>query len=383
MNTRKIAAILVIAGLCAAASPAFAAELVWSWKKGSTHRYRAQSKQTMRMNAGGMKINAKANIDATYAIVVGNVSPDGTAHAQLVIEKFTVKDGRGRLIAGLSSLPPKALSNAVDIDRKGRFVFKDIFYLMVYDSGESLLVSGKVGPNGGSASASAGGQKVTVWAKFNPKTGKLSSGYSVKTMARKKRTVSIRTGGRRVDVVPKQFMEMLRLPDGAVNQGDEVKARIADWQFNTKITKVTKKTASYAVTIRTPGDGTGMNKPGAKVKVKTRGGTATMGGGMMGGMPKGMAGMMGGIPKGAMGGGMPKGAMMGGAPKGAGARAGAPSGMPALKMTGDFTARHNLRKGVMTGIQGRISTSQHTGGMGMMGGSTIDTVTDLVLSRLK
>ena len=66
-----------------------------------------------------------------------------------------------------------------------------------------------------------------------------------------------------------------------------VKARVADWQFNTTARKVDRKIALLDVAIRTPGDGSGLSKPGAKVEIKAGSGAATLGMpgmGAMGGM---------------------------------------------------------------------------------------------------
>ena len=352
----------------AAAAPATAVELNWKWKRGDVHRYRARSNQNVAMDAMGMKIRVKMKIDATFALRVRSVARDGSANADVVVEGFKVTDDKGGTVASVANLPKGAVKTPVRIDKKGNFTFREIVYLLVEDGGASMLVSGSAGPNGSTASATAGGNKVTVWAKFDRKTGRLSGGYSVKNVGRKKSRVAVRSNARRIDVVPKQFLEMLRLPVGPMKKGDDLTTRVADWRIRTKVMQAhAKKGARFEVIIDTPGTGTGLSKPGASVKGKA-GGVA-----VHGAMPA-----MKGIPGvGGMGGMGGMGAMPGmpGAP---GAKAGKSGGMqlPTLRMEGAFEAGFDVRKGWLRKIQGGMKTEQTVPGMGS-GSIVTDTTLDM------
>ena len=161
------------------AQTAKAAELAYKWKAGSTVRFEAKSVDHIDMSAMGMGVKTKLTNTSTFALKVDRVRGDGTAEGALVIERFKVVDDKGRVVGALSDLPKGALKNLVEIDRKGNFKFKEIIYMVVTEKGENLLVSAKVGPNGASGSAQAGGEKMTLHASFDPKTGQLSAGYSI------------------------------------------------------------------------------------------------------------------------------------------------------------------------------------------------------------
>ena len=134
-------------------------------------------------------------------------------------------------VGGYRQVTAKALKQSVDVDPKGRFTFKEVVYMLVDEkSGSSQLVSAKVGPNGASASAQMDGEKVSVYAEFDPKTGTLKGGYKIEKMAEppvKKKKVAVRKDAKKVDLLPTGFLEMLRLPDGPVSIGSKTKAKIA------------------------------------------------------------------------------------------------------------------------------------------------------------
>lgn len=365
---------LIFALILFFAAQAAAVELNWTWKKGDVHRYRTRSTQTVGMDMMGMKVNAKHKIDATFAVRVKSVSRSGDARAELAVEKFVVTDDKGQPIASLAGLSPTAVVTPVIIDKKGHFTFERLVWLVVDDAGGSMLVSASANGSGASASARGGGQEVAVWARFDRKTGKLSAGYSTANVGRKTAKIRVKDNAQRIDLVPRQFLELLRLPVGPINKGDNVKARIADWQITTKVKAVDRKRgAKFEVYIETVGDGSGLSKPGTSVN-GTQGGQKLEAGGAMpamkgipgvGGMPGGLGGMgaMGGMP------GMP----------GAKAPAGGPA-MPTLAMEGAFFCDFDIAAGRLTSIKGGIKTVQTVPGMGA---GKIETDTLLVMERVK
>ena len=346
---------------CILLVPAFAtaAELRYRWQAGQTQRFRVVSNDTTSlkisgiggmggmmggMNAGG---GLTTRMETLFQLQVERVRGDGTAEAVLHIESFKVTDPQGRKLAGIDKLPPKALKQSVDVDPKGRFTFKEVVYMLVDEkSGSSQLVSAKVGPNGASASAQMDGEKVSVYAEFDPKTGTLKGGYKIEKMAEppvKKKKVAVRKDAKKVDLLPTGFLEMLRLPDGPVSIGSKTKAKIANYTMGLQVHGAPGGKLRIASTVGTEGDQPDLSGK-ASVESNEGGGFGMDMGGMMGGMG-GMGGMGDddGSDMAAMGG-----------------------KAPMLKVKGQFDLIFDPKAGRLVSLKGTMDTETSMGGMGSM-----------------
>jgi len=331
--------------LVVAAGSASAVELEYRWKKGKTYRFKTTTQQVVDMKAAGMDMQAKFNGESVFALHVDKVDRAGTAHGVLAIERFEAKTADGRVLAGIGALPKRALVNLVSIDKKGVFAFKEIVYLLVPEQGGAVLASAQVGPNGvsGTASGTIGNEQHTVYAQFDAKTGRLSAGYSVKKLKPKKKRIATLRNASRVDLVPFEFLSMLRLPDGDVTAGTKATMKAAGYEIALTASAADAKTARLKTLISTPGGkGTSATVTGP-------------GGGGMGVQMPDMGDMMGG--GGGMGG-------MGGPPG-----MGNPSSM--LKLDGDFVQDFDVKKGMLAGISGWITSSMAAGPMKVASTATI------------
>lgn len=350
---------LVAAAGFAATSDAAAAELFYTWKKGSQHRFRAQSKDTMNMSTMGMKIAQRTTTDSEFTLKIDRVRPDGTAEGTLSIESFTVRDDSGRVLGTIQGLPPSALKSLVRVDRKGRFTFQEHVYLIV-DEGVNLVATHQVGPNGAVGTANNGEEEITVWATIDPKTGQLAGGASVKKVAKekKKRRVRVRQDKPRVDLVPRMFMELLRLPDGPVGDGDvQVAMNHPNLSNNTRVTAKILDRAPKKTRVKTTFETTSTSRVPTEAPEEDDGATA-MGGGMpdLGGMP-GMGDIdLSGVP--GMGGG------------------GSGSVDTKMQVDGWATIVMNRKAGTLQSLKGRISSKTSMGGM-----ASVDTDSELELTR--
>lgn len=333
------------------AQSATAAELAYQWKAGSTVRFETKSVDHIDISAMGMGVKTKLTNTSTFALQVDRVRGDGTAEGALVIERFKVVDDKGRVVGALSDLPKGALRNLVEIDRKGNFKFKEIIYMIVTEKGENLLVSAKVGPNGASGSAQAGGEKMTLHASFNPKTGQLSAGYSiekVKQPAAKKKKVAVKQDAQKVDILPTKFLEMLKLPEGNVASGHQFSMDVANMKITTTTPSVSAQSATLKTMIRSGKGGIAAGNSMGKMKMDMGGGgmgmdLSDMGMGDMGGM-----GDLGGM--GAMG------------------------GAPEMSMNGDFEAVFLVAKGMLSSMKGSMTSEVK------MSGVSMKTRTDMTLT---
>ena len=313
-------------------APASGADLSYAWKAGSTYRFDAQSDDSFAMEGMGLNTKATFRTHSVFAIQVAKVKADGSASAVLVVESFDVKTADGRLVAGLGAIPKKALKTSVDIDRKGAFTFKETVYLVVDEGHPTMLVSVRAdgAANSVSAGATAGDQEVKLYASFDPKTGQLSAGYSQKTIAPKKKTIAVEQDASKIEVIPEQFLELLRLPDGDLQEGSSTSMTLPQPGMSSGTTiavRVDSLTADHArlsTTIAPAADG----------------GEGSTGAPGMSPFP-GMSGMPDGMPD------------------------GMPGGAPSMGMTleGTFRSEFQTAEGMLESLGGTLSSDMAMGGM--------------------
>jgi hypothetical protein len=319
---------LAFLGAAFLAAPAFGADLSYAWKAGSTYRFDAQSDDSFAMEGMGLNTKATFRTHSVFAIRVVKVKADGSASAVLVVESFDVKTPDGRLVAGLEAIPKKALKTSVDIDRKGAFKFKETVYLVVDEGHPTMLVSVRAdaAANSVSAGATAGDQEVNLYASFDPKTGQLSAGYSQKTIAPKKKTIAVEQDASKIEVIPEQFLELLRLPEGDLQEGTSTSMTLpqpgmsSGTTITVRVESLTADHARLSTTIAPAAEG-GEGSTGAP------------------GMPSfpGMSGMPGGMP----------------------------SGAPSMGMTldGTFRSEFQTAEGMLESLGGTLSSDMAMGGM--------------------
>lgn len=353
-------AFLAVAGF---AGTSGAVELRYRWTAGTTYRFAADSHDVVTMSGVGLNTAMDMNTNSVFSLKIDKVKPNGTAQGTLSVESFEVKDDSGRVLAGLAGLPKDAIKNLVEIDAKGNFTFKEIVYLVVDEEGQNLLVSGSAGPSSVNASAQAGDEKVSVYASFDPKTGRLSGGYTVEKIAKekKRKKVAVAQDKPKVDVLPTQFLELLKLPDGDVTAANKGALDVEQPQMQASVDmkiEVKELTAARAKLRAIITSKTAAQVPVTEEAGEDMGGDDEMGGGM--GIP-GMAGIPG------------MGTMPG---MGAG---GAPSGQVdmSMKVNGDILMDFDIKAGMLNGISGTLETETNAAGMMKISGKT-----ELQLKRL-
>ena len=347
-------------------NPLLAAELAYKWKAGATYRFSTTAVDDISMSGLGLSIQDQFTTDSIFAIHVDSVQADGTAEGVVHVESFRVVNKAGHLVAGLSDIPKEGLRSLIEIDRKGNFTFKEIIYVVITEKGDNLLVSAKAGPNGGSASAQADGQKMTLHAGFDPNTGKLSAGYSIekiKEAPAKKKKVAIKKDASKVDILPGKFLEMLKLPDGNVMPGERFSLKAGNMTITTETADITNGNAKLKTSIQT-GDGTNKSGDGFGQNMGEMSGEMGSSGSFN--MDMGMGDMddmsnmgnedmndnddMGGMDMGGIGGGMNMGSMQ---------------SAPEMFMNGSFESLFHVDKGMLGQLKGTLSTETKMSGVSM------------------
>lgn len=351
--------------------PAAAVELNYKWKKGDVHRFQYEDVTTMAMEMSGMGDmgpgKEPVTLKSVFSEKVLKVGKDGKADVELTIEKMEVSQG-DRKMAMLDKIPPAARVVKAEIDKKGHAKFFRMVAVYVQDDTVFLGVpKAEVSKNGASLKASGMGIQVELVASVDPKTGAVTSSlkYSDPPPPVLKK-VEIKEDAQHVDVVPKEILEMMVLPDGDMAEGahqtldtmvgkmetivGKVQGNVAKVQMKMGGKEVGTKTAQEA-TENTPGEG---------------GEEAGDGMPSMPGMPGGMPGMRGmpGMP------GMPTGVspMPGMKPKmpGQHAKGGQGDGAPnmGMQMDADITVSFDVAAGKLLKMEGTTDSNMSMGGMG-------------------
>lgn len=325
---------LVAVAVATYAVPAQAAPLRYTWKKGASYRFKVVSTQDINMAAMGLNMKAQYRTDSVFALHIDRVDGNGLASGVLAVERFTVTSSDGRTLADISALPKRALTNLVDIAPDGQFTFKELVYLLVPQSGATVLARGSVGPDGVNAAGSVndGNTQVTVFAEFDPKTGRIAAGYNVKKLKPKTKKMAHLQAASRVDVVPFQLLSLLRLPPGDVVVGTTATVKAAGYQIDLKALSSDAKRVQLETTILTPGG------PGTSATIKS---------------PQGGADVQ--MPNMGMGMGMDMGMPTGTGVPGTGGPTGQASQM--MKLDGRFVMDFNRARGRLQGITGTLNSA--------------------------
>ena len=362
-------------------NPVLAAELAYKWKSGSTYRFSTTAVDDISMSGLGMSIQDQFTTNSDFAIQIDSVQANGTAEGVVYVESFRVVNKAGHVMASLSDIPKEGLQSLVEIDRKGNFTFKEIIYMVITEKGENLLVSAKVGPNGGSASAQANGEKMTLHAQFDPNTGKMSAGYTIEKIKQppaKKKKVAVKQDSSKVDILPGKFLEMLKLPEGNIIPGERFSLKAGNMTVTTEAADIKNGVAQLKTTVQTgdgtnkSGDGFGQNMGEMSGEMGSSGSfNMNMNMGDMDDMDDGDDDMdsmdMGGMDMGGMG--------MSGMDMGGMGDMSSMQSMPEMFMNGSFEALFHVNKGMLGQIKGTLSTETKMSGLSMK------TTTNMTMNR--
>ncbi|MES2554563.1 MAG: hypothetical protein V4604_00350 [Bacteroidota bacterium] len=241
--------LLVLATFLSATT--FAVELNYKWKANTSYRFTAIEKDDITISAMGMNTVEKFTTTVEFVVFIQSVDSMGMAKGRLYLTNYSVKDSKGVALATLAALPKDAVQSAITVDKKGHFTFDKRVTLITTATG-NFLVYAKADENSAASGFDNGSEKVDVYAEFDPKTGKLKAGYSVKTMNKTKPvTITENENSDELDVFPYDFLEMMIMPDGAVNQGDHYEVKAGVYNCAVNATSVVNGVATLTETIST------------------------------------------------------------------------------------------------------------------------------------
>jgi len=241
--------VLFIATMLSAVT--FAVELNYKWKANMSYRFTAVQKDDVSMSGMGMNTVEKFTTTVEFVVFIQSVDSAGLAKGRLYLTNYSVKDSKGIALASLAALPKDAVQSAITVDKKGHFTFDKKVSLITTATG-NFLVYAKADENSASAGFENGSEKVDVYAEFDPKTGKLKAGYTTKTMNKTKPvTITENENSDELDVFPYDFLELMIMPDGSVNQGDHYDVKAGMYNVAVDVTSITNGVATLTEKIST------------------------------------------------------------------------------------------------------------------------------------
>lgn len=225
--------------------------LSYQWKPNTEYVFKAVSNDQFSMGGGMMgmgmmNMSAEAmnfKTESVFTLAIEKVNPNGSADGTFYLNRFSVTDEKGNKLATLANIPKKALTAPFTVDAKGNFTFRKLPILLCREN-STLLVEAKLKPGEMAASAEMDGEKVSLCAEFNPKTGTMKAGYSVQNLKPKPKPVEVKEDDETIDLVPTDFLDLLQLPEGPVSKGQVFKSKMYGFEMIEKVVDFNNKIAN-------------------------------------------------------------------------------------------------------------------------------------------
>lgn len=228
-----------------------AAELNYAWKANTTYQFSATQKDEITTSMMGMNMTDKFTTTVDFVLFINSVDASGTANGRLFLINYSVKNASGVSLASLNALPKDAVQSEVKVDKKGHFTFLKKVTMITTPTGNYLVYT-KSDDNTIMASAGSGSSKMEVYAEFDPKTGALKSSYTKAGMTKTQaKNVPITEESDEINVFPYDYLELLVVPDGSVNQGDSYKVKAGFYTVDAKVKSIAVGLATIDQVIAT------------------------------------------------------------------------------------------------------------------------------------
>ncbi len=252
-------------------------ELNYKWVQGSAHHFSAVVLDNINTSMMGMNMQEQIRTTTDFVLLITGVASNGYATGTLYLVNFKITDSKNNVLASINDIPKSAIQSEVTVDRKGVFTFNKKVYLITTETG-NVLAYGNASENSVSVGGQAGNMKVDAYAEFNPKTGALKTGYSVKEIkTTKKVDVKVNEETQMVDVFPYDFLELLAVPEGSMHVGDNMEVKAGMYKMNVKVNSLDNGIAQLNTKMSTDksadmfGGGAKGNVGGSNVDMKVDG----------------------------------------------------------------------------------------------------------------
>lgn len=243
--------LLILASFLVFLSNSFATELNYKWKANSFYAFNSVVTDNITTSVMGMNVSEKYTTTVDFVLFIQSVDANGLATGRLYLTNFSVKDSKGLAVASLANVPKDAVKSEITVDKKGNFTFAKKVTLITTPT-SNVLVYANATENSASAGIQTEGEKVDAYAEFDPKTGKLKTGYTVQTLkTTKKVTVKENEQSDELDVFPYDFLQMLVMPEGKIAVNNHYNAKAGMYTVDVLVKSMTNGIATIGETIST------------------------------------------------------------------------------------------------------------------------------------
>jgi hypothetical protein len=233
-------------------------ELRYQWKPNTSFKFKAVQTDQINMGGSGMMgmmamtaTNMQFKTESMFTLKINKVMADGSASGTFFLNNFKVTDNQGNTLANISNLPANGIRSEFIVTAKGNFTFFTLPILLSREGGTSMLVSTKIEKGEFAATAEADGEKVTLFAEFNPKTGALKAGYSAQTISKPKpKPVTVKEEDETIDLIPSEFLDLLELPEGPLSAGSSFRTRMYDTEITQKVLSLNQNIAKINFDVK-------------------------------------------------------------------------------------------------------------------------------------
>lgn len=207
-----------------AATSSAAVDFTYKWAVGKKYTFVASQIDNVTTSVMGMNMKEQFKSKTKFLMSITSVAANGNASGTLHVLDFSVIDSKGRVLATLANVPSGAIKSDFKVDTNGNFTFLKKISLVTTAQGNALVYSSAT-----DNSLSVGGQsesiKVAVYAEFDAKSGGLKTGYTIKEAQPVKQiTLKVDEDTDIIDVLPYDYLTLLALPEGKVQEGDQLQA---------------------------------------------------------------------------------------------------------------------------------------------------------------
>lgn len=274
--------ILLLSSFLIVLTSSFATELNYKWKANSTYGFNSVVTDNITTSIMGMNVSEKYTTTVDFVLFIQSVDAAGLATGRLYLTNFSVKDGKGMVVASLINVPKDAVKSDITVDKKGNFTFAKKVTLVTTPT-SNVLVYANATENSASAGIQTEGEKVDAYAEFDPKTGKLKTGYTVQSIkTTKKIIVKENEQSDELDVFPYDFLQMLVMPEGEIAANNHYNAKAGIYKVDVLVKSMVNGIATIGETISTDkstdmfeGGASGETEEGS-FNIGTFGGTSEM-----------------------------------------------------------------------------------------------------------
>jgi hypothetical protein len=243
--------IVILTSFLVILSTSFATELNYKWKANSFYAFNSVVTDNITTSVMGMNVSEKYTTTVDFVLFIQSVDANGLATGRLYLTNFSVKDSKGLAVASLVNVPKDAVKSDITVDKKGNFTFAKKVTLVTTPT-SNVLVYANATENSASAGIQTEGEKVDAYAEFDPKTGKLKTGYTVQTLkTTKKVTVKENEQSDELDVFPYDFLQMLVMPEGEIAANNHYNAKAGMYTVDVLVKSMTNGIATIGETIST------------------------------------------------------------------------------------------------------------------------------------